>query len=138
MNIPLLIAGLLTLVAFLAHTFVGTKETMQIAPGHNAGEGADVETAGRHWVQAMCAFQMVTADLLILSASLIMVAVTDLIEHESIIILLAGSFFVLYLISWLTTLLLLKQKRSQYLFLGQWILWLVNSGLIYWGYAING
>ncbi|WP_235602443.1 hypothetical protein, partial [Sulfitobacter geojensis] len=54
MNIPLFIAACLTLLAFAAHLFAGTRETAALAPP------PDDAPRTKHWVQAMCVFQMVS------------------------------------------------------------------------------
>jgi hypothetical protein len=73
LNHPIAIAGSLTLLAFVAHITGGIKQSLSIAPSKVAGshiEGGALETLDRNWVQAMCAFQLVTVDLLALSGVL--------------------------------------------------------------------
>ena len=72
MNYPIAIAGCLTLLAFVAHVTGGIKQSLSIAPAKIAGSQVErgvLETLERNWVQAMCAFQLVTIDLLALSGS---------------------------------------------------------------------
>ena len=135
MNIPILVAGILTFVAFLAHIIVGNKESLRVDPRRlvKGQDVSDSETVVRNWVQVMCAFQMVTIDLLVLSGLLFALSTTDLVPSRRTIATGIAVFFALWGVIWLLQLLLLKREAMDYLKLGQWILWFVNSGLVYWG-----
>ena len=64
MNIPFAAAALLLAVAFFAHLFVGTRETLSQKPD----EENTTQQGMRNWMQAVCAFQLVSIDLLLLAA----------------------------------------------------------------------
>ena len=76
MNIPFLAAALLLTVAFLAHLLVGTRETLSLSPD---GEER-TEQKGRNWIQALCAFQLVSVDLLLLAIVAYLLAATQILE----------------------------------------------------------
>ena len=136
MNYPIAIVSGLTLLAFVAHVAGGIKQSLSIAPSKVAGsqiERGALEILDRNWVQAMCAFQLVTIDLLALSVALYLLAFTNaLAPKQSIAFALAAIYF-LWGCSWLVQLLALKRKPRDYLFLGHWAFWFLCSGLIYWG-----
>jgi len=76
MNIPFLAAALLLTVAFLAHLLVGTRETLSLSP-----DGKErTEQKRRNWIQALCAFQLVSVDLLLLAIVAYLLAATQILE----------------------------------------------------------
>ena len=127
MNFPVLIVACVSLLALIAHTFVGTKETASLAPG--AGD----EERMNHWKQAMCAFQMVTVDLLLVTVVLFTLALTDVIPFEYELTLFISLLFLLWGIAWLVQLFWLKSQTKTYVILAQWAFWFVGAGLLYWG-----
>ena len=136
MNYPIAIAGSLTLLAFVAHITGGIKQSLSIAPSKVAGshiEGGALETLDRNWVQAMCAFQLVTVDLLALSGVLFLLAFTNTLAPQQAIAFALSAIYFLWGCSWLIQLLALKRKPKDYLFLGHWGFWFLCSGLIFWG-----
>ena len=135
MNIPMLIAGILTSVALLAHILVGSKESLRVDPRRFAKgqEMSDSDTAVRNWAQTMCAFQMVTIDLFVLSGVLFALSTTDVVPSRRTIATGIAVLFALWGVIWLLQLLLLRRNAMDYVKLGQWMLWLVNAGLVYWG-----
>jgi hypothetical protein len=76
MNIYVLIAGLLVFVGFLAHTFFGTRETLT-----TRFEISDAAVE-KNWYQSFTAWHLVTADLLLSSILLILIAATDIFEAK--------------------------------------------------------
>jgi hypothetical protein len=135
MNIPIFIAGCITLLAFIAHTFVGINETLQISPSKftNKENVPNFETVERNWVQAMCAFQMITVDLLVLSILLFLIATTNFIGFKKEIAFALSIFYFIWGIAWILQLFILKRKTKDFLFLSQWAFWFICSILIYWG-----
>ena len=73
MNIPVLIVACITFLAFVAHVLGGTKETAAIEPDRAQ------PTLTKHWVQAMCAFQMLSVDLLVVAGALFAIALKDFV-----------------------------------------------------------
>ena len=135
LNVQIFIAGCITLLAFFAHTFVGTKESLSTSPRKIADKEKvnNYSVIEKNWIQSMCAFQMITIDLLVLSILLFVIAVTDVITFERVVALLLSGFFLLWGIAWLIQLVALKSSTRNYLHLGQWFFWFLCSGLLYWG-----
>lgn len=131
---PILAAGFLVLMAFLAHTLIGIREAMSIRP--NTGTDCAGEKAAaleRNWVQSLCAFQLVTVDLLFLSAGLLMLGGTDWLPARREVALAAACFFALWGVAWVLQIAALRRPRRDYLLLGQWGLWLACAALVWWG-----
>lgn len=135
MNTQLFMVGCVTAFAFLAHLFVGTKESLSISPAKltHLPEQTALPTLEKNWLQTMCAFQMISVDLLTVSILLFVMALTDIIPFERPIILALSAVYLLWGFAWMLQLVLLKANGKIYLSLGQWILWLLCSGLLYWG-----
>lgn len=127
MNIPVLIVACITLVAFVAHVIVGTKETASIAPA------PEEKKLTADWVQAMCAFQMLSVDLLAVSAALFAVVFLDLGSIENQIVLLISLLFLIWGVVWVVQLLWLKRPAANLLRLPHWAIWFVCSGLLFYG-----
>ncbi len=128
MNIPLLIAGVLSLLAFFAHSIAGDNEYRALKPIEEA-PAKNKET----WVQARSGWHWVSVDLLLSSIVLLLMATTELIEAEPEISLLLSIYFFVCGAVWLGTVLLSKTSNKQILVLGQWIFCFLMSGLIYAG-----
>lgn len=134
MNIPILIAAVTVLICFLAHTFVGNVEAMSTRPGAaDIPPSPEAERIERNWVQSMCAFQLVTVDLLAWSVLLFVLGGTNLIPARREVALVAALFFALWAAAWLIQLAVLRRGRGDYLRLGQWIAWCLCAGLLYAG-----
>ena len=128
MNIFLLIANLLTLLAFFVHTFIGDKEIRMIEPQ------ADTEDKKRMiWTMARCGWHWISFDLLFASILLGMINFSDFLEAEKTILQLLVIYFGGYAIAWLIGILISKSFPKNYLQLGQWMLLLGIGALIFWG-----
>ena len=135
MNIPIAIAGGLTVLAFLAHTFVGLKETYAVAPGKLVSPRSinNFDTIERNWIQALCAFQLVTIDLLILPTLLFLLAFTELLEPRKTLTLILAGWYALWGLIWLIQLSVLRRPGKDYLLLPQWMFCLACAGLLFLG-----
>lgn len=127
MNIWVLSVACITLIAFIAHVFVGTKETATIAPT------SQDKSLTANWVQAMCAFQMLSVDLLAVAAALFAVAFFDFGPAERPIVLLLCLLFFLWGLVWVIQLLWIKSPAATLLRLPHWVIWFFCSGLLYLG-----
>lgn len=127
MNIPVLIVAIIMLIAVVAHLFGGTKETAAIKPG-----GADKKLTAQ-WVQAMCAFQMLTVDLLAVMIGLFAIFFYDFGSIEQSITLLLSLLFFLWGVAWVVQMLWLKKSGVTLLRLPHWVIWFLCSGLLYFG-----
>ena len=134
MSIPILIAAVIVFIAFVAHTIVGNREALTTRPSvPDDVASSNFATVERNWVQSLCAFQMVTVDLLVLSLLLFALGATDFVPAKREVALAASFFFGLWGAAWLIQLLVLRRSLRDYLLLSQWLFWFVCSGLLYWG-----
>ncbi len=127
MNVPVLSVACITLLALVAHVFVGTKETATIAPA------SQDEKLTANWVQAMCAFQMLTVDLLVVAVALFAVVFFDLGQLERPVVLLFSLLFFLWGLVWVIQLQWLNRPAASLLRLPHWMIWFLCSGLLYLG-----
>jgi hypothetical protein len=128
MNVPILIAGVLSLVAFIAHAFQGDKEVLMLKP-----EETDSKIKKQSWVQTRSGWHWVSVDLLFSSILLILISTTEFIENKSSIAQLLSVYFLLTGVVWFITVLFSKNNRKQIFTVGQWIFCFIMSGLIYYG-----
>jgi hypothetical protein len=136
MNYPIAAACGLTILAFAAHMSGGVRQSLSIEPSKVTGESvshAKLKILDRNWVQTMCAFQLVSVDLLALSFALYLLAFTNVLSPAQPIALGLAAVYLLWGLSWLVQLLALKRKPIDFLFLGHWSFWFLCSGLVYWG-----
>ena len=130
MNIPVLIANILTLLAFVIHTFMGDRELKIIQP--SAGTENWI-TKHEKWTMARCGWHWISFDLLFASIGLALINFTDVFDNEKTLLQILSIYFLGYSIAWAFTILISKQFPKNYLKLGQWILLLVISSLLYLG-----
>ncbi len=136
MNYPITIAASLTLLAFAAHVTGGLRQTLSIAPPKFAGshiERRELDILDRNWVQVMCAFQLISVDLLVLAGVLYLLAFTDTLSPKQPIALALAAIYFLWGCVWLLQLFALKRAPKDYLYLCHWAFWFLCSGLIFWG-----
>lgn len=133
MNLPFAIVGVLVLVALLAHVFMGLRETLSIHPERDGADGPTSARLERNWMQALCAFQLVSVDLLVLASFALLLAFTDVVPQRRLVANALGVFFAFWGLAWLIQLVVLRAPRRNYLLLGQWILWFVCAALAGWG-----
>ena len=88
MNIIILIAGILSLLAFLAHVFVGDREYIQLMPSPES-----TEKTRDTWVQARSGWHWLSVDLLLSGLLLILIATGSFIQPASQILLLLCIYF---------------------------------------------
>ena len=135
MNYPFVIVGGLTVLALFAHVFGGIRQSLSLEPAKLTDKEklANFETLDHNWVQSMCAFQLVTVDLLALATLLFVLAFTEIFVQKQLIGFALAAFYFLWGCSWLVQLFILRRKAKDYLLLGHWIFWFGCSALIYWG-----
>ena len=130
MNIAILSANILTLFAFVLHTFVGDKELKVNEPSETS---EDKFLKREKWTMARCGWHWISFDLLFASIGLALINFTDFFENEKTLLQILTVYFLGYAIVWVVTITISKQVPKNYLKLGQWILLLAISGLIYFG-----
>ena len=128
MNIPFLAAALLLTVAFLAHLLVGTRETQSLSPA----EEERTEQKGRNWIQALCAFQLVSVDLLLAIVAYLLAA-TQILEAKREIACFMAAYLGTWGVAWLVQLRAVGAGSKNYYLLGQWILFFLCAALMAWG-----
>jgi hypothetical protein len=129
MNIALLIASVLTGLAFIAHTFMGDKEIRILEPENNA---ANI-TKQEKWTMVRCGWHMISFDLLFATLGLVLINFTDYFNNERTLLQVMAVYFMGYSIAWVITLCISKTFEKNFLKLGQWILLIAISALIYSG-----
>ena len=128
MNIPILIANVLTLLAFIIHTFIGDKELKMIEP-----ENDDNYLKQEKWTMARSGWHWVSFDLLLATIGLGIINFSDILESEKLLLQILSIYFFGYGIVWIIGITISKRFPKNYLKLGQWmLLWLIG-GLIFWG-----
>ncbi len=130
MNIPILIANILTLLAFVAHAFVGDKELKVNEPIAEVGENFQKR---EKWTMARCGWHWVSFDLFFATFGLGLINFTSYFDNEKTLLHILNVYFLGYAVVWTLTIAISKQFPKNYVKLGQWILLLVISGLIYFG-----
>ena len=130
MNTLILIANILTLLAFFVHTFMGDKELKLIEPKNDQDEKNEKR---EKWTMARCGWHWISFDLLFATIGLGLINFTDFFENENTLLQILSVYFLGYAIVWAFTIIISKQFPKNYLKLGQWILLLVISGLIFYG-----
>lgn len=130
MNIPILIANILTLLAFLVHTFVGDRELKLIEPR----DQPDRKFQKREkWTMARSGWHWISLDLLFATIGLCIINFTDYLGSENLLLSILALYFLGYGFAWLTGIIISKSFPGNFIKLGQWILLWLISGLIYWG-----
>jgi len=130
MNTPILIANILTLLAFFIHTFIGDRELKSIEPNTDTDNWI---TKQEKWTMARCGWHWVSFDLLFASVGLALINFTNFFDNEKTLLQILTIYFLGYTIAWAFTIVISKQFPKIYFKLGQWILLLLISGLIYYG-----
>jgi hypothetical protein len=130
MSIPILIANILTLLAFVLHTFVGDKELKVNEPAETT---EDNFLKREKWTMARCGWHWISFDLLFASIGLGLINFTDFFDNEKTLLEILAVYFLGYALFWALAIAISKPFPKNYLKLGQWILLLLISGLIYYG-----
>ncbi|MFC4159008.1 hypothetical protein [Chitinimonas lacunae] len=133
MNYSFLTAGVLVALAFLAHTFIGVREALSTRPLRQGQRDSDFMVLERRWVQSLCAFQLVTIDLLALAALLIALSFPSLLPARQSLAQMSLLLLLGWGVIWLIQMAALRRPFKDYLVLGQWILWFICAGLLYQG-----
>lgn len=129
-NIPLLTATLLTVLAFFAHTFAGDMELQLIQPARESDSWAEKQQI---WTMARCGWHWISFDLLFASVGLVLVSFTRFFEHPKMVLKILAFYFAGYALVWILVLIISPSFSFNFLKLGQWILLLAISALIYYG-----
>lgn len=139
MVVPFLMTGVLMALALGAHLFVGTRETLSLHPTERSA-AADTEhdaatraELNRHWAQAMCAFQLVSIDLFVVTFAAFLLGFTDVLPAKREIGLFLAAYLGAWGVVWLVQLAAVKAKLRTYYILEQWMLFFLCAALMMWG-----
>lgn len=130
MDISLLLANLLTFLAFVIHTFIGDREVKMIQPITNTENWAEKQ---EKWTMARCGWHWISFDLLFATIGLSLINFTDYFSNEKTLLQILTVYFLGYALVWAFTIAISKKFPKNYVKLGQWMLLLLISGLIYLG-----
>lgn len=133
MNIPILIAIILTFLAFLAHTFLGDRELKIIEP--KTGEEKEIVKREK-WTMARSGWHWISFDLLAATIGLAMINFSNYLQNEKQLLQILALYLFGYGVVWLIGIGISKRFPKNYLKLGQWILLWTISGCIYWGESL--
>lgn len=128
MSIPILISGVLAILAFFAHAVQGDKEFRQLKPEITASK-----IKKQTWVQTRGGWHWVSVDLLFTGILLILISTTNVIEHKATVAQLLSIYFFITGAVWLVTVFVSKTEKKQIFTVGQWMLCFTLSALIYYG-----
>ncbi len=133
MNWPILIAALLSAILFVAHTFFGTRQTWSTHPPAQDGWHQH-----RNWHQAVAAWHLVTADLLLLAALQFALAFRTDWTFRKEAALFVAAFYGLWALLWLLNFGITRGAHRFFWGLPQWMFFLANAVLMLWGaYGIS-
>lgn len=130
MNIPILIANILTLLAFIIHTFMGDRELKIIEP---ESENDENHLKREKWTMVRNGWHWISFDLLFATIGLGLINFTDFFESEKLLLQIVAIYFLGYGLVWLVVIAISKKFPNNYIRLGQWMLLLLISGLIFLG-----
>lgn len=136
MNYPITVVFGLICLAILAHLTGGILESLTVRPSNNTQQKLDEGSFAkleRNWVQLMCAFQLVSIDLVAIALVLYLLAFTNYLQPTESIAFGMAIFFALWGVVWLVQIACLKRPKKDYLILSHWVFWFVCSGLMFWG-----
>lgn len=127
MNIPVLIVALIMAAAVLGHVLIGTRETATLEPIGQSGKPM------ANWVQTMCAFQMLSVDLLLLTILLFALAITDLVPAAPQVTWWLAVYFAVQGVLWFAHIRWFNRDGATLATLPHWAAWFICAGLLWLG-----
>jgi hypothetical protein len=129
-SIPILLANILTGLAFFAHTIGGDIELGSIMPATSINNWEEKQQI---WTMVRCGWHWISFDLLLASIALALINFTNYFENKKTILQLLSLYFLGYAIVWLVVILISPTFPNNFINLGQWMLLLTIGGLIKYG-----
>ncbi len=129
-NRAVLIANILTFLAFIAHTIGGDLEIQTLAPVVGSDDSA---TKFQIWVMSRCGWHWISFDLLFASIGLFLVNFSQFFASKKSILQLISVYFLGYSIVWIIVLFMSPSFEGNFFKLGQWMLLLSISGFSFLG-----
>jgi len=130
MSTYILVANILTLIAFFLHTFQGDKELRMIEPVSAEDPKYLLQ---EKWTMARSGWHWISFDLLFATIGLAIINFTELLDCENLLLKILSLYFLGYGIFWLIGIVISQSFPKSYLKLGQWILLWIISVLLYLG-----
>lgn len=128
MNACLLIANVIALISVIVHIFFGDKDLKSIEPDGKNDKKLE------NWIMARGAFHVVSVDMVMITVGLTLINFTDLLHpHRTVLLTIMSIYFLLYALFFFLILIISKPFAKKFLKLCQWALFLLMSGLIYFG-----
>ena len=93
MNLFIITANVLTLLAFVIHTFVGDKELKVNEPSSDTDESLQKR---EKWTMARCGWHWVSLDLLFAAIGLALINFTNYFDNEITLLQLLAIYFLGY------------------------------------------
>ncbi|MCC5924873.1 MAG: hypothetical protein JJT77_13905 [Crocinitomicaceae bacterium] len=109
---------------------MGDKELKVNEPTEGNGENFQKR---EKWTMVRCGWHWVSFDLLFATIGLGLINFTNYFDNEKTLLQILTIYFLGYAIVWALTIGISNQLPKNYFKLGQWILLLLISGLIYFG-----
>lgn len=129
MNAPLIIANVLTLLAFFVHAIQGDKELHSLQPTDPGNTGRLQE----RWTMARAGWHFVSFDLFWVTLGLTLINFTDLLPAKTTLLYVLAVYAAGTGIAWLLAVLISPRFPQNLLRLGQWMLLIGIGGLVLWG-----
>lgn len=130
MNILLLIANGLTILAFGIHAYVGDQEVQMIQPDSDPENNYQKQ---EKWTMTRCGWHWVSFDLLFISIGLTLINFTDFISEQRLILQIMSVYLLGNGVFWFVTILISRKFPKNFLKLGQWMLLLLLALLTHLG-----
>ncbi|MBY0245684.1 MAG: hypothetical protein K2Q03_09545 [Sphingobacteriaceae bacterium] len=129
-NIPILLASILTGLAFIAHTIGGDIELTSIQPAITIDNWAEKQQI---WTMARCGWHWISFDLLFATIALSLINFANYFENKKTILQLLSLYFFGYAMVWFMVIILSPSFPNNFINLGQWLLLLTIGILIKYG-----
>ncbi len=126
MNYFFISAGIVLFIALLIHMIAGDQEYRKLNPQKQCNETGK---AFGYWLMGRGTFQMVSVDLLLSSVFIFLVGIGT-IPFNGWLTLFIALLYLGYLVFWLVTLFVSKARPANYLYQGQWVLFLIVFVLV--------
>ncbi len=128
MSTLLIIANVVVLASVIFHIFWGDNDIKLIEPDNSEHKKFE------NWIMARGAFHVVSVDMLMITAGLTLINFTDMLDsHRTILLKIMSIYCLLYAVFFFIVISVSGALPQKFLKLCQWALFLLLSGLIYFG-----
>lgn len=128
MSTLLIIANVVVLTSVIFHIFWGDNDIKMIEPDNSEHKKFE------NWIMARGAFHAVSVDMLMITAGLTLINFTDMLDsHRTILLKIMSVYCLLYAVFFFIVIAVSGSLPQKFLKLCQWALFLLLSGLIYFG-----